>query len=346
MTRLFLICASCLALTTLGWAQAAPQEKHDDPLAVVDGQPIYAHDLAGAIAQKMLQLRNQEYEVRRQALEDLIRKKLVEIEAKKRGIAPEKLLEEEADAKVSEPSDAELKGYYLAAKDQIKQPFDQVKAQLRARVQQLEIQQARRAYEDSLRANANVVVLLRPPTVEVAFDPARVRGDPNAPITIVEFGDFECPYCRQAEATLNDLLAKYKGRVKLAFRDFPLRPIHPQAEIAAEAARCAGAQGKFWEFHDALYSDQSKLTEPDLIATAQKLDLDGKVFGSCLADAKFADQIEQDVQAGTQLGVDATPTFFINGALLQGAQPESKFEEIIDDELSSLAKPRSAGASH
>jgi hypothetical protein len=261
MRRMSFVIGLCLALAAACSAQPAPQAKpavagkRGEPLAMVDGHPIYADERAASIAPKMLQLRNQEYEIRRQALDDLIHRKLVEIEAKKKGVSPEKLLEQEADSKVAEPGDDELKGYYLAVKDQSKQPFDQVEAQLRARVQQLEIQQDRRAYEDSLRANASVVVLLRPPVVEGAYDPARVRGDPNAPVTIVDFGDFPCPCCQRAEATLKDLFAKYKGRVKLAFRDFPLRPLHPQAEIAAEAARCAAAQGKFWEFHGALYAD-------------------------------------------------------------------------------------------
>jgi protein-disulfide isomerase len=345
MKRFLFMLAVCPALAVACSAQTAPQARPGDPIAIVAGKPIYERDIVASVAPRVLQLREQEYELRRQVLEDLIRQKLIAVEAKKRGISPEKLLEQEADSKVAEPTDAELRGYYLAVKDHLKQPFDQVKAELRATVKQLEIQQARRGYEDSLRANASVVVLLRPPTVEVSYDPARVRGDPNAPVTIVEFGDFQCPYCQRAQAALRDLLAKYKGRVKLAFRDFPLRPIHPQAEIAAEAARCAGAQGKFWEFHDALYADQSKLSQPDLIATAQRLGLDGNSFRSCLADGKFADQVDQDVQAGTRLGVDATPTFFINGALLQGAQPENKFEEIIDSELAAAKSRKPADAS-
>jgi protein-disulfide isomerase len=366
MTRLALIFAFCLAASAAGSvgasrpaptagggtaaqaasrAQPAAAGKRGAPIATVDGRPIYADDLASTIAPKMLQLRNQEYEIRRQALDALIRRKLVEIEAKKRGISPEKLLEQEADSKVGEPGDAELRGYYLAIKDEVKQPFDQAKAQLRVRVKQLEIQHARGAYEDSLRANAKIAIFLHPPTVQVGYDPTRVRGDANAPVTIVEFGDFQCPYCRRAQTTLRDLLAKYKGRVKLAFRDFPLRTIHPQAEIAAEAARCAEAQGKFWPFHDALYADQSKLSQPELIATAQSLGLDGNTFQSCLADGKFADQVEQDVQAGAQLGVDATPTFFINGVLLQGAQPEAQFEKIIDAELAAPKSGKPAVAS-
>jgi protein-disulfide isomerase len=331
----------CLALAAVWPAQAAPQASPAEPVAIVNGKPIFERDLAASIASQMLQLRQQEFQVKDRALQDLIRKKLVELEAKKRSVSPEELLYDEADSKVAEPSDAELEGYYLAVKSQLNQPFDQVKEQLRATVKQLKIQQARQEYEDSLRAAANVVVLLRPPRVEVGYDPARVRGDPNAPITIVEFGDFQCPYCHRAEATLNDLLSKYKGRVKLAFRDYPLRPLHPQAQIAAEAARCAEAQGKFWEYHDMLYASQSELKEPRLIEDARQLGLDQKSFRSCLDSGKFVDQIEQDVQAGSKAGVGGTPAFFINGVFLEGAQPEAEFEKIIDSELAALGSPHS-----
>ncbi|MBZ5516486.1 MAG: thioredoxin domain-containing protein [Acidobacteriia bacterium] len=337
---------SCLALASACYAQAAPQSSPRDPIAIIAGQPIYERDLAPEIGSKLLQLHNQEYQIKNTALQDVIRQKLLEAEAKERGVSTEELLKQEVDSKVSEPSDAEVEGYYLAIKNQIDQPLEQIKPQLVKALRALKTQQARQEYEDSLRSESEVVVLLRPPKVEVSYDPARVRGDRSAPVTIVEFADFQCPYCKKADATLNDLLAKYKGQVKLAYRDFPMRTLHTQAQIAAEAARCAEEQGKFWEYHDALFAaDQPKLDETGLSETARRLGLEENAFRSCLAGGKFKTSIEQDVQDGTKAGVVGTPAFFLNGVFVNGAQPEAEFEKIINSQLVSTGNRRGSPGS-
>jgi protein-disulfide isomerase len=217
-----------------------------------------------------------------------------------------------------------------------------VKEQYRASLKQLKLQKARQVYADSLRAKIDVAVLLRPPSVNVSYDPARVKGDPKAPITIVEFSDFQCPFCKKSESTLHELLTKYSGRVKLAYLDFPLREIHPQAQSAAEAARCAGEQGKFWEYHDALYADESKLDGAELLTRARALNLDEKSFQSCLNSGKFKSKIEADLQQGSKVGVAGTPGFFVNGVFLSGARPQADFEKIIDSQLALLGAPHSS----
>ena len=294
----------------------------------------------------LLELRNQEYKLKSDALDKLVLKKLLEDEAKKKGLTAEELLEKEVDSKIAEPSDDEARGYYLAGKDATTLPFDQIKSQVKRLLKGTEIQQAREKYADSLRAKADVTVLLRPPKLEIGYDPARVRGGPKAPVTIVEFPDFQCPYCKSAQATLNDLLIKYRGQVKLAYRDFPLRSLHPQAQTAAEAGRCAGEQGKFWEYHDALYADQKRLSQSDLLDTARRLSLDDKALASCLASRRSRAQIEQDVQEGTKAGVAGTPGFFINGVFLDGAAPAAEFEKIINSELHAIGNHSSMRASH
>ena len=303
------------------------------PVATVNGQPIYEQELMSVAGPNLLKLRNQEYKIKSDALDNLVRKKVIEAEAKKRGLTAEELLKQEVDSKVADPSDDEAKGYYLAAKSGTTLPFDEVKSQVKQLLKNSEIQQAREKYADSLRTKTEVAVLLRPPSLDVAYDPARVKGDPKASVTIVEFADFQCPFCKKTEATLKDVLAKYNGRVKLAYRDFPLLEIHPHAEKAAEAARCAGEQGKFWEFHDTLLEDQSKLDEAGLVQRAGRLKLDEKAFQACLANGKFKDKVEADLQEGTKAGVVGTPGFFIDGVFLNGAQPEAEFEKIIDAEL-------------
>jgi protein-disulfide isomerase len=159
-----------------------------------------------------------------------------------------------------------------------------------------------------------------------------VRGDHKAPVKIVEFSDYQCPYCRQVEATLKPVLAKYGDKVSLAYRDFPLTAMHPQAMIAAEATRCALEQGKFWEYHDELFT-ASKLEKDDLIGYARNVKLDGKQFESCLTSEKYKADIEKDEQEGRKAGVNGTPAFFINGLWLSGAQRQDAFARLIDDEL-------------
>jgi protein-disulfide isomerase len=337
--------ALCLGLAAACSAQSTHPSNPGQPLATVGGQPIYEQDLQPTLGAKLLQLRSQEYQAKNAALQDLIRQKLLEAEAQKRGVSVDKLQEQEVDSKVSAPSDGEVEGYYLAVRNQTTQPFEEVKPQLQTVVKTLKIQQARQAYADALRAKADIVVLLAPPKVEVAYDAARVRGNPKAPVTIVEFSDYQCPYCKKVEGTLNDLLTKYNGQIKLAYRDFPMRTLHPQAQLAAEASRCAEEQGKFWEYHDALLTDQSKLDEAGLTATAQRLGLHEKSFQSCLVSGKFKAQVEQDVQDGTKAGVSGTPGFFINGVSVNGSQPQVEFEKIIDLELAGIGGKSPARAS-
>jgi protein-disulfide isomerase len=160
-----------------------------------------------------------------------------------------------------------------------------------------------------------------------------MRGNAAAVVSIVEFGDFQCPYCRAVQPVLEQLLQKYAGRVSISFRDLPLRQIHPQAQQAAEAARCVGDQGKFWEYHDALYASQAKLGAADLLDQARAIGADTGQFQECLNSGKFRTQIQKDVEAAALAGVNATPMFFINGIQFSGAQPLSAFESVIGPEL-------------
>jgi len=137
------------------------------------------------------------------------------------------------------------------------------------------------------------------------------------------------------------VLAKHQDTVALAFRDLPLTGIHPFAQGAAEAARCAGEQGKFWEYHDLLFGDQGNLDRNGLIAKAAKLQLDAKQFDACISSEKFKAQVQQDNQEGTRAGVNGTPGFFINGVFLNGAQPEAAFEKAIQEQLTASSAPKS-----
>jgi len=335
----FSVAAVCAAQSSAPAKSAA--EKSALPLATIDGQTITDDELAPYVQSQLRPLRDQEYQIKKKALDNLISQKLVEAEAKKKGVTMEKLYEQEVDAKVPEPTDVELNAIYAVQKEQLNRPFEDVKAQLQQNLKRAKTQQARQEYSARLRDQAKVAILLSAPRIQVGFDPARVRGNPKARVMIVEFSDFQCPYCSQVEATLKSVLSKHQDTVALAFRDMPITQIHPMAQGAAEAARCAGEQGKFWEYHDLLIGDQGSLDRNGLIAKAVKLQLDAKQFEACVSSEKFKAQVQQDNQEGLRAGVSGTPGFFINGIFMSGAQPEAIFEKAIEEQLATSPSPRS-----
>ena len=315
---------------------ATASSKGGQPLATVDGQPITEDDLAPLVAGQLRPLRDQEYQIKRQALDNLIVERVLEAEAKKRGVTTDKLMEQEVDAKVVEPTDTELNAIYAVQREQLNKPFAEVKAQLQQTLKKAKIQQARQDYSIHLREQAKISISLGPPKTQVGFDPQRVRGNPKARVMIVEFSDFQCPYCHQVQGALKSILAKHEGTVALAYRDMPISQIHPLAQGAAEAARCAGEQGKFWEMHDLMFADQIRLDRNGLIEKARSLQLDNKKFEACLTSEKYREKVSQDAQEGMRVGVTGTPGFFINGIFLNGAQAEAAFEKLIQEQLGTI----------
>jgi len=324
-------------------AQDKNSPEKQEPLAVIGGVPIYEEQLPGSEEAQLQRMMQQVFAVRRRALQTVLSQKLVEAEAKKKGVSVDELIKSEADAKAADPTDDQVTAYYQAHQSQINQPFDDAKAKVREGLKAQAVLKARQVYVEGLMQQAlndgQLLVLLTPPRIEITADPGRVRGSPKAPITIVEFSDFSCPFCRKAEANVAQVLAKYPGKVKLGYRDFPLRQVHPQAQLAAEASRCAGAQGKYWEYHDLLFANPPEKQDRDsLLDDARSLKLDDQKFDSCLNSGQFKPQIEQDIQLGTRSGVVGTPGFFINGIFLDGAQPVEAFARIIDTELAQSQK--------
>ena len=229
---------SWLAPALLAQSSSA-QETAGDAVAIVAGKKISAEELTSKIAPQLQQLRNQEFEVKSQALEGLIDQRLLDAEAARREISVGELLRLEVDSKTPPPSDAEVEAFYQGQKDRINQPLEQVKDQLQQMLLQSRAQQVRQGFLKTLRDQADVSVLLAPPRIEVDMNPNRLRGDASAPVTIVEFSDFQCPYCQRAYPTVQAVLSKYAKQVKFSYRDFPLRGLHPQAQMAAQAGRCA-----------------------------------------------------------------------------------------------------------
>ncbi len=171
--------------------------------------------------------------------------------------------------------------------------------------------------------------------IDVKYDDAPIRGDKDAKVTIVEFSDFQCPFCERFYTdTLPQIEENYikTGKVKLAYRHLPLS-FHPQAQKAAEASECSNEQGKFWEYHDKIFENQALLSDTIFSAWAEELGLDAEKFNKCLEDGKYRSKVQKDLNDADTYGATGTPTFFINGKALVGAQPFSTFQQAIEAEL-------------
>jgi len=169
-------------------------------------------------------------------------------------------------------------------------------------------------------------------------DPAMTRGPAAAAVTIIEWSDYQCPYCKRVQEVLARLQAEFPDTVKIAFKDFPLRS-HERALPAALAARCAGAQGRYWEYHDLLFVAQPDFSRDELLGYARRLGLDAPRFTECLDSARFRDAVLADQREGLAASVRATPTFFINGRKVEGALPIEDFREAIQQALREASAP-------
>jgi protein-disulfide isomerase len=337
-------CGLVFALTLNGPSFGADSSKNE-PLAEVNGEVIAAKDLEGALGARLSKLEEQIYDLKRQELDSLIAQKLFAQEAAKRKISVAALLDAEVTAKVPLVTETEIDAFYQANKARIRGDDAENREKIRAFLQQQKLTAQRALFIESLRSQGKVTVRLQPPPVirvEVSIQGAPVRGAADAPVTLVEFSDFECPFCKQAHPTLKQLLERYPGKVRLAYRDFPLDSIHPQARRAAEAARCAHDQGKFWEYHDVLFTQSPQLALEDLRRYAGQVGLDVTKFDGCLAAGVHKATVQRDLDEGNRLGITGTPAFFINGRTLSGAQPLEAFTKLIDQELARVAVSRQA----
>lgn len=298
--------------------------------ATIDGKSITLKELDEAFGGKIAE---QIYQLRQNAVEELIAQKLLEQEAAKKNISVEQLLT--GAIQVPEPSEAEIKAIYEANKDRVGEPLEKVRPQIINAIKQNRRGAEQNNYLAELRKGAKVEIKLkRPPVkrVEVSVDDDPFVGPKEAPVTVVEFSDYQCPFCGRARSTVKQMTETYKDKVKYVFRDFPLS-FHQDAFAAHVAANCAGEQGKYWEFNAKLFAQQKALKVESLKSYAQELGLDTKTFNDCLDSNKYAEEVKKDMDDGIKAGVNGTPAFFINGIPLSGARPFSQFQEIIDDEL-------------
>lgn len=320
---------TAIALLVVGLSAAAAVA---EPLATVGKKTITREEVETAAKSELAEIEAARYEAVKGKLDELVAYALFEQEATARGVTVEKLTEVEIVEKVPKPSDAEIQKVYDENKDQLQgAALDTVRPQIVEYLSRRGMGERQSAYIAELKKKYPTKIALKAPTVDVAIGDAPTKGKADAPITIIEFSDYECPFCKKVEPTLQEVLKKYGDKIRFAFRNYPL-PFHQQARPAAIASLCANDQGKFWPYHDKLVA-ASDLSAANLQQLASDVGLDRKKFDECVKADKFAAVVDADLKAGQDAGVNGTPAFFINGRMLDGAQPFEKFQEIIEEEL-------------
>jgi protein-disulfide isomerase len=330
------------APTAAAAARPAPAADTDEDagtvVATIDGEAVTLGDLdeklAAELHQARMEHRQQMHEIRRTGIERLVAERLLAAEAKRMGLEDEDaLIQQLIEDGTPAPTDEEVRAFYDQNQQMMEgQPFEMVGPQIAQFLHQRKKQEHFGKILEGLRAKANVTIDLPEPRVAVdASGPA--KGPEDAPVTIVEFSDFECPFCGRAKGVSRQIEEAYGDQVRFVFRHFPL-PHHQRAPRAAEASLCADAQGEFWALHDVMFQNQQALSDEDIKRYAGSIEgLDSEKFEACFTGGEMQARVRADIDAGRSVGVTGTPAFFVNGILITGAQPFEAFKEIIDREI-------------
>lgn len=298
-------------------------EGGDNVLAVIEGQEITQSEIHEIISGDMIKIERQLHQLTEAAIKNRAQEILTEIEADRRGISKEELLKLEVDNKLADVPAEQVEQFYSSRR--MRQPKESVEPQIRQYL-------AYGKFISGLEKNARIEILTQPFRVNVPVD-GPSKGPKTAPVTIVEFGDFECPPCGKAYPVLKKVRENYGDEVRVVFRHFPLS-FHDNAQKAGEASMCAADQGKFWEMHDKMFENQKNLGVDGLKSMASQIaELDTGAFGKCLDDGRHADAVQGDIKVGTKVGVTGTPAFFVNGQFTSGALSYDAFAKLIDEEL-------------
>jgi protein-disulfide isomerase len=298
-------------------------------VAEVGNQKLTEAQLQEREAGKLLQARYKYYLAEREALDHLIDQQVLEMQAAKESLSVDELLKKHVTVSAKEPTEDQMKFYYEGLGSD--ESYEAMRGKILESVHDMRMSKAKADYVTSLRDQFGVVVELGQPSAKVDITNAFRLGPKDAPVQLIEFGDFECPYCQKVHVELTRLREQFGDKVAIIYKDFPL-PMHASSQKAAEAARCAGAQGKFWEFHDALF-ETHKLQVPDLKAEARTLKLDGARFDQCLDSGETTAAVKKDLEQAKHLGLTGTPSFFANGHFMSGAIVYAKLRETVEAEL-------------
>ena len=349
--KLLATCAILLALSCSAPAQqipAAPSTApgESDVAAQIGDRTITVQELdqrwqqtePGGRAQAIQQL----YDGRKQALDAIVAEILIAQASTDQDIDPDTFTSTEVTSRTEPVTDGQVLAFFQANQSEMQgRGMDVMGPLIR---QYLEEQERVAAFERlvaDLRADGPPFrLVLDAPRQQVDVSPDDpAQGGANAAVTLVEYSDFQCPFCAQVMPTLKRVQETYGDRVRIVWKDFPLTAIHPEAFGAAQAGQCAQEQGKFWELHDLLFANQRALQPESLKTHAVAAGLDAAAFDQCLDSGKYADAVQAEMDTATALGVVSTPTVFVNGRLVSGAQPYDAFAKIIDEELARVAQP-------
>jgi protein-disulfide isomerase len=340
MSTKYAVIALGLRLALGAFPISAVGQNDSGVVAEIAGRKVTSEELEHKQAGKLLQAKYKYYLAERDALDQFIDDQLLEMQAQKEGVTLDDLLKRHVAIQVPEPTEDQLRFYYEGV--QTDESYESARPNILDTVRQLRTKKARNTYVAELRGQYGVVVELNQPSAHVEVGNAPRLGPENAPVQIIEFADYECPYCQKVNEDLARLREQFGSQVSVVYKDFPL-PMHPLAARAAEAAHCAGAQGKFWEFHDSLFQTK-RLQMSDLKQQALALRLDTARFDQCLNGGEQIDPVKIDAQEGKRLGLQGTPSFFINGHFMSGAIGYMKLRETVMQELGAVttAKKQSA----
>ncbi len=344
--KLFSYVLACLIVMLMPRSSQAQDTRPADPVVVAKyGETVITQDelikyagrdldrLEQERAQREMKYARDRNQILQVYLARLLEDKLLQAEAARRGVGKEQLLATELQGKLKEPTDEDVKTFYEANKQRISKPLMEIDAQIRNYLKTQNYENAKAALVEKLRQSYGVTIALQPFRSEVETEGFPSEGPASAAVTLVEFSDFQCPYCANLQSTLRQVLDKYGPKVRLVYRNFPLSQIHPNAEKAAEAGLCAADQGHFWEMHDLMFQSQGQLKADQLKEKAAQLKLNAEAFNSCLDSGQKAGKVQQDINAVTGLGVTGAPALFVNGRLVAGAVPFAEIAQIIDEEL-------------
>jgi len=315
-------------------AAATVPPLHAGEAATVGDAVITTAELERAAGLRLLRVRAEAYEARRAAIEKRVAAILVERRASEENLQPEAWLEREVAGRVTLPSAEEIAAAYETLSGPMRsEPKEQAMADLARSMREVRSLQARHEIEQRLRQEAHVEIRLEAPRLDRSdLGGTAVHGPDDAPVTMVVFEDFQCPRCATLSPVLAMLRELYPATLRILHRDFPLAN-HPQARAAAEAAACAGEQGKFWDVADALYTHRDTLTRATFEQLALDAHLDRDAFAACLDSGRQSRSWQEGLAAARALALDRTPTVFINGRPIFGAREVETYVSIIEEEL-------------
>jgi len=335
-----------IGAAVLSGAPADPASSgQNEVLAEVHGAKLTMADLEKTNAAALFQARTTYYTAEHKAIEDAVDQLLLDEQAKKEGVTVTQLLDRHVNNTIApDPPDEALRVYYEGL--DTTEPYEAVKGKILDALRQRRIAKAKLAYMTTLRNEGSIIVRLPPPRAPISLKDVPVRGPAGAAVTVVEFADYQCPYCQQLQPILDKIEGEFKGKIAFAYKDYPL-PMHPDAPKAAEAAHCAGAQGKYWEYHDTVFA-KKQLDIPSLEHYSSDLKLDTSAFATCLNNGQMAGVVNEMASEANALMISGTPTVFVNGRMVTGNLSYEGLRSVIVEELSAAgtAGLRTTAANH